>query len=87
MKSIEIDGIQRFDSNGDVNNVGFRWKKWLRGFDLYAVGKGVTRTFRKLSFLHSAGNEVQNIYFALTETNPGKNQTVYDHYSDQRANR
>lgn len=58
MKSIEIGGIQRFDPNGDVNNVGFRWKKWLRGFELYAVGKDVTRADQKKALLlHPAGNE------------------------------
>lgn len=77
MKSIEIGGIQRFDPN--VNNVEFRWKKWLRGFELYAVRKGVTRADQKKALLvHSAGNEVQDIYFTLTETDPGENQNVCD---------
>lgn len=39
MKSIEIGGIQRFDPNGDVDNVGFRWQKWPRGFELYSSGE------------------------------------------------
>lgn len=77
IKSIENGGIQRFDPNGDVNNVGFRWKKWLRGFEMYTVGNGMSRADQKKALLlHSAGNEVQDIYFTLTETDPSENQTV-----------
>jgi hypothetical protein len=26
MKAVEIGGIAKFDQNGDINNIGFRWK-------------------------------------------------------------
>ena len=36
--------------------------------------KGVTRADQKKALLvHSAGNEVQDIYFTLTETDPSEN--------------
>ena len=41
MKAIEIAGMQIFDPSGDVGSVGIRWEKWLRGFSLYSLGKGV----------------------------------------------
>ena len=79
MKPVEIGGIAKFDPNGDINNVGFRWTKWLRGFRLYSLGKGVKDPDQlKALLLHSAGNEVQDIYFTLEELDPGHGETVYE---------
>ena len=66
MKAVKIGGMQKFDPNGDVGGVGIRLEKWLRGFRLYSQWKGVNdpRQMKALP-LHSAGNEVQDIYYTL----------------------
>ena len=79
MKAVEIGGMQKFDPSGDVGSVGIRWEKWLRGFRLYSQGKGVNDPGQmKALLLHSAGNEVQDIYYTLQEPDPGDNETVFD---------
>lgn len=48
-------------------------------FRAIRIGKGVTRVDQKKDLLlHSAKNEVQDIYFTLTETDPVENHNVYD---------
>ena len=81
MKADEIWGMQKFDPRGDVGSVVhvIRWDKWLRGFRLYSQGKGVKDPGQmKALLLHSAGNEVQDIYYTLQEHDPGDNKAVFD---------
>ncbi|KAK3084370.1 hypothetical protein FSP39_012381 [Pinctada imbricata] len=62
----EIHGLQSF-SVEDTNNIGTRWKRWLRSFELYAGGKGVSQPEQKKALLlHTAGSRVQDIFFTLT---------------------
>ena len=42
-----IGGLQSFNPRRDSHNVSQRWKKWLRGFRLYVMGKGVTHNAQK----------------------------------------
>jgi hypothetical protein len=71
--------IPSFDVGNDINSMGQRWTRWLRSFNLYATGKGVVDPAQKKALLlHSAGMEVQDIYFTLQERDPGEGETVYD---------
>ncbi|XP_046748852.1 uncharacterized protein K02A2.6-like [Diprion similis] len=46
--------------------VAAKWKRWLRGFELYVSTKNTTNQIRKRDLLlHTAGFEVQDIYFSL----------------------
>jgi len=65
-----------------------RWgvvgKKWLRAFELYAVGKGIDNAMqRKALLLHCAGMEVQDIYYTLLAREPEERETVYTVARDQ----
>ena len=52
--------------NCQDDNTGLRWKKWLRSFEIYLSAKDITGPSRKKNLLlHSAGIEVQDIYFTL----------------------
>lgn len=63
----DITPVQPFDC-GDTTGIAARWKRWLRAFDLYADGKGIMdKNQRKALLLHSAGLQVQDIFFTLTE--------------------
>ena len=71
--------IPSFDVGNDINSMGQRWTRWLRSFNLYATGKGVVDLAQKKALLlHSAGMEVQDMYFTLQERDPGEGETVYD---------
>jgi hypothetical protein len=74
----DINGISAFDVGADRATLGFRWARWLRSFELYADGKGVTNhTQRKALLLHSAGLQVQDIFFTLTCPDPDEDENVY----------
>ena len=49
-------------------HLGQAWKRWHRGFELFATGKGVTdATQKRALLLYHACLEVQDIFFTLTE--------------------
>ncbi|CAG2188160.1 unnamed protein product [Mytilus edulis] len=63
---IDLNPVGNFDVSGD--RLGQSWTRWLRGFELYATGKGVDdKKQKKALLLHCAGLDVQDIYFTLTE--------------------
>jgi archaeosine-15-forming tRNA-guanine transglycosylase len=75
----DVGGILKFDANGDINSMGPRWNRWKRGFELFALGKGVVDPEQKKSLLlHTAGISVQDIYFTLQIADHGEEETVYD---------
>ncbi|CAG2225151.1 unnamed protein product [Mytilus edulis] len=63
----DVSGIQNFDIS-DSTGLSARWKRWLRAFQLFAAGKGVTDVDQKYALLlHTAGMNVQDIFFTLPE--------------------
>ncbi|XP_070550464.1 uncharacterized protein [Ptychodera flava] len=71
---LDIGGLTCFNVNEDHITVSQRWKKWRRAFELYLVGKGVTAEAQKRALLlHTAGLEVQEIYFTLVGEDSEKN--------------
>ena len=53
--------------------------RWTRGFELFAVGKGVNNLDQKKALLlHSAGPSVQDICYSLVVPDPVDDQNVYD---------
>ena len=70
---VGVGGLQSFDPRSDPHNVSQRWKKWLRAFRLYVMGKGVTQDAQKQALLlHTAGLEVQDIYYTLVGDDENK---------------
>jgi len=75
----DVGGVPKFDANGDISSVGMRWTRWKRGFELFAVGKGVNNLDQKKALLlHSAGPSVQDIFYTLVVPDPVDDQNVYD---------
>lgn len=73
----ELGGISPFEV-GDRSTLGFRWKRWIRSFELFAEGRGVTEAAQKKELLlHLAGMEVQDIVFTLECPDSWEGQTVY----------
>ena len=63
----DAQGLKPFDCS-ETAGISARWERWLRAFELFATGKGVKNVDQKKALLlHTAGLNVQDIYFTLTE--------------------
>ncbi|KAK3773160.1 hypothetical protein RRG08_013747 [Elysia crispata] len=64
---LDLTGLPKtFDVPGDPSRIGERWKKYIRGFQLYIDGRAITQSFQKYSLLLScAGEDVQDIFETL----------------------
>ena len=59
--------LKRFDCS-ETTGISTRWERWLRAFESFATGKGVKNADQKKALLlHTAGLDVQDIYFTLEE--------------------
>lgn len=64
--SSDIGGVVRFNPHDDQSALAAKWKKWLRSFNLFILGKGVTDDRQKWALLlHCAGPDVVEIYDTL----------------------
>ena len=62
----DLGGISTFDIHGDPLIVGTRWKKWMRSFELFVVGKGVQNAAQKKVFLlYCGGPQKQDVYSTI----------------------
>ena len=76
VKIEDLSSIKSFDPHGDPSNVGRRWRRWLKSFCLYADSKGLiiqtdsadNKVQRRALLLHSAGEDVQEIFETLADT-------------------
>ncbi|KAK2564023.1 hypothetical protein P5673_012236 [Acropora cervicornis] len=76
VKIDDLSSIKSFDPHGDPSNVGRPWRRWLKSFCLYADSKGLiiqadsadNKEQRRALFLHSAGEDVQEIFETLADT-------------------
>ena len=72
----DIHGLGPFDCS-DSSGIAARWERWLRAFELFAEGKGITNHGQKKALLlHTAGMSVQDIFFTLPEETEGTNVFV-----------
>ena len=63
----DTPGLKPFDCS-ETAGISTRWERWLRAFELFATGKGVKNADQKKALLlHTAGLDVQDIYFTLNE--------------------
>ncbi|XP_053406612.1 uncharacterized protein K02A2.6-like [Mercenaria mercenaria] len=72
-KAINIPSIEQFDVSGDQTSLSQRWDKWMKQFNFFTVGSGITdATQKRALLLHLAGPETQEIFGTLTETGEDK---------------
>ena len=88
---VEVSGLQPFQVKGDPHSISQRWRKWKRAFELYILGKGITSDSQKRGLLlHTAGIEVQDVYFTLVPGGEDKDYPatlkVLDDYFIPKAN-
>ena len=89
----DIGGISPFEI-GERTTLGIRWTRWLRSFELFSDGRGVKDDKQKTALLlHSAGIDVQDIFYTFIVPDPGEGETVYgiakgllDKYFKPKAN-
>ena len=65
----DAQGLKPFDCS-ETAGISACWERWLRAFELFATGKGVKNVHQKnfkALLLHTAGLNVQDIYFTLTK--------------------
>ena len=89
--TLEVGGLEPFNTKGEAQNLSQRWKKWKRAFNLYVTGKGVSNDAQKRALLlHVAGMDVQEIYFTLAGEGEGTDfeatLKVLDYYFVPKAN-
>ena len=69
----DVHGLGPFDCS-DSSGIAARLERWLRAFELFAEGKGITNHGQKKALLlHTAGMSVQDIFFTLPEETEGTN--------------
>ena len=72
----DVQSLEAFDC-ADSSGIAARWERWLRAFELFVEGKGITNhNQKKALLLHSAGMSVQGIFFTLPEEIKGASSYV-----------
>ena len=74
----DAQGLKPFDCS-ETASLSARWERWLRAFELFATGKESRMSKKKALLLHTAGSNVQEIYFKLIE------EGVSDSYQKAKA--
>ena len=73
---MDVKALPTFDCL-DTQNIGPRWKRWLRAFELYVDGKGIADAAqRRALLLHTAGMDAQDVFYTLPEV--GGDANVYE---------
>lgn len=63
-------GLDRFSLRGSVAEIDKKWKSWLRSFQYYVKGEGISDKDKLFNLLlHTAGPEVQEIFDDLADPN------------------
>ena len=66
---LNVPSIQPFDITGDQTSLSKRWETWLKSFNYFVTGSGVTDKGQKRALLlHLLGTRVQEIFETLTDT-------------------
>ena len=80
-KTMDEEKLPKFVPTGSAADVSARWKSWLRSFQYYAEGRGITGASRlKSLLLHNAGMVVQEMFEDMIDpdaSNIPPNDTVY----------
>jgi len=68
-KSIDISCPAAFLTQNQTN-IGSRWKKWKKAFNVYLIAANVTSAKQKHALLHCGGEELQEVYNTLPDPDP-----------------
>ncbi|XP_052121401.1 uncharacterized protein LOC127749025 [Frankliniella occidentalis] len=67
----DSDGMEKFEPYVNASSVGPRWRVWARQAKNYLEAKGFEEPKRQRAmFLHKAGKEVEEIFFATAPDDP-----------------
>ena len=70
--------FQTFNIEEDINSLSTKWTRYVSRFENFCVAYEITDPNRKCALpLHSAGENVHNIFDILTINSPTDNQTKY----------
>ncbi|KAK9729944.1 hypothetical protein QE152_g15621 [Popillia japonica] len=70
--------LPSFNCNEELSNLGTKWKKWKRSFEILIQAKGIDNHVRKKNLLlHLAGSQVQDIYFTLPASEDATSPDLY----------
>ena len=70
--------FQTFNIKEDINSLSTKWTRYMSWFENFSVAYEITDPNRKCALLlHSAGENVQNIFDTLTINSPTGSQTKY----------
>ena len=70
--------FQTFNIEEDINSLSTKWTRYVSRFENFCVAYEITDPNRKCALLlHSAGENVQNIFDTLTINSPTGSQTKY----------
>ncbi|KAK9709872.1 hypothetical protein QE152_g26346 [Popillia japonica] len=70
--------LPSFHCNEELSNLGTKWKKWKRSFEILIQAKGIDNHVRKKNLLlHLAGSQVQDIYFTLPASENTSSPDLY----------
>ena len=77
---MDKSGIQKFNCNGDLTNVGPQWARWLSRLEIFVDSKGLIvvahkadNKQRRALLLHLAEEDVQDIFLTLSDTGDANN--------------
>ena len=72
----DLSSVKLFDLHGDPLSIGRHWQRWMKSFSLYSDSKGLiiqadkddNKVQRRALLLHSAGEDVQEIFETWANT-------------------
>ena len=75
-RALTVPSVEPFKLEGDSSSLPGRWERWIKSFDYFVKGSGVTdKTQKRALLLHMVGPEVQQIFETLEDTG---NDNDYD---------
>lgn len=67
-KALSVPSVEPFRMDGDSSSLATRWERWMKSFQYFVTGSGVTdKTQKRALLLHLVGPEVQGIFETLED--------------------
>lgn len=72
--AVGVGSLQPFQVKGNLQSISQQWRNCKRAFQFYVLGNGITNDPQKQGLLlHTAGLDVQEVYFTLAPDGAKKN--------------
>ncbi|XP_053385838.1 uncharacterized protein LOC123539936 [Mercenaria mercenaria] len=73
-KALSVPSVEHFNMTGDPSSLPSKWERWLKSFQYFVVGSGVTdKSQKRALLLHLVGPGVQGIFETLDNTGNDNN--------------